>query len=296
MRMTKEEGLKLVQQLIEKFRVGKADYMSRSAKMETGVRRELLDPLFSALGWDVDNSQHLPHQLKEVTHEYSLLTDAETRLVKPDYGFALGGKTHFFVEAKDASIELSKNDKTAFQLQSYSWTAKLPLGILTDFEEFVVFDCRKEPELDKAATRGRYFYCTYEQYIEKWDEIYSLFSKEAVSGGSLDAFRTREMRGAQPVDVAFLNRMDTWRKSLATEIYQKNNTLKRREINEVVQLILDRIIFLRICEDREIEEYGLFVVSSGLMVFPVKAKLSSNQVCHCDHVLRVAVPPSPCLC
>jgi len=50
--------------------------------------------------------------------------------------------------------------------------------------------------------------------------------------------------------------MEEWRKSLAKNIALRNPQLSIRELNYAVQKTIDRIIFLRICEDRGIEEYG----------------------------------------
>ena len=43
---------------------------------------------------------------------------------------------------------------------------------------------------------------------------------------------------------------------LARNIALRNPTSTQRELNFAVQRTIDRIIFLRICEDRGIEDYG----------------------------------------
>jgi N-6 DNA Methylase./Eco57I restriction endonuclease. len=56
------------------------------------------------------------------------------------------------------------------------------------------------------------------------------------------------------VDEAFLEDIEKWRDLLARNIALRNN-ITLEELNTVVQRTIDRIIFLRICEDRGIERY-----------------------------------------
>lgn len=97
----------------------------------------------------------------------------------------------------------------------------------------------------------------YEEYPDRWQEIADLFSREAVLSGSLEAFeQEKSRRGTSPVDQAFLAEIDSWRELLAKEIYRKNQWISRRDLNYAVQMTIDRLVFLRICEDRGIEDYG----------------------------------------
>jgi hypothetical protein len=64
----------------------------------------------------------------------------------PDYCFTLAGRRMFFVEAKKPSVNLKENVKPVYQLRRYAWSAKLPLSILTDFEELVVYESRTLPK------------------------------------------------------------------------------------------------------------------------------------------------------
>jgi type I restriction-modification system DNA methylase subunit len=58
------------------------------------------------------------------------------------------------------------------------------------------------------------------------------------------------------VDAEFLKEIESWREALAKNIAPRNPKLSVRELNYAVQLTIDRIIFLRMCEDRGIEPYG----------------------------------------
>jgi hypothetical protein len=57
-----------VAELIERFEGNRQMYLA-SAYNEAQVRRDFIDPLFLALGWDVDNRQGLAGAYKGLIHE-----------------------------------------------------------------------------------------------------------------------------------------------------------------------------------------------------------------------------------
>lgn len=244
-----------VKNLVKRFDNNVEDYRKGQLK-EAEVRNEFIDPLFKALGWDVDNNKGLAGPYKEVSLEYSGKLGVEGT---PDYRFALGGTSRFFVEAKKPSVNLKDGREPALQVRRYAWSAQLPLSILTDFEEFVIYDCRIKPDQNDKPDTARDLYLTYDKYAEEkyWDKIYSLFSKEAVQEGSLEEYAKalKTKRGKEPFDKTFLSEIESWREMLARNLALCND-LSRRELNFAVQKTIDRILFLRICEDRGIEKYG----------------------------------------
>ena len=244
-----------IAQLVERFGENLADY-KYGAYNETQTRREFIDPFFHALGWDMDNSQGRPESQKEVIHEAKITI--EDAVKAPDYCFLIDKTPKFFVEAKKPSVCIKDSIHPAYQLRRYGWSAKLPVSILTDFEEFAVYDCRIMPEQQDHAARARLWYLTFDEYLAKWDDLAALFSRDAIANGSLDHYveTRKDKRGALPVDVAFLQDIERWREQLAQHLAARNPGLTRRELNYAVQLTIDRMIFLRICEDRGIEPYG----------------------------------------
>jgi predicted type IV restriction endonuclease len=240
--------------LVERFERNYATYKSGSYN-ETQVRREFIDPFFEALGWDVNNIQGYAEAYKDVIHEDAVKVGGITKA--PDYSFRIGGTRKFFVEAKKPSIQIKDDPAPAFQVRRYAWSAKLPLSIVTDFEELAVYDCRVKPDQKDKADKTRVAYYTFRQYVDKWDEIAAIFSRDAILKGSFDKYAEshKAKRGTSEVDSAFLEEIESWRDTLA-RIIALRNTLGVRELNEAVQRTIDRIIFLRIAEDRGIEEYG----------------------------------------
>lgn len=242
----------IIKQLVERFEEQKDTYLSKSYT-ETPVRRDFIDPFFKALGWDIDNNEGYAETYRDVIHEDKVNVEGKSK--SPDYSFRVGGVRKFFVEAKQPSVSIKNDSKPAFQLRRYGWSGKLPVSILTDFEELAVYDCTIKPSEKDPASKGRISFYTYRDYVEKWDEIAGLFSKQAILKGSFDRFADKKKRGTATVDNEFLADIEKWRQSLASNILH-NNEISPRALNYAVQITIDRIIFLRICEDRGIEPYG----------------------------------------
>ncbi len=257
----------LVLDLLERFERNLVDYRAVHYN-ETELRRDFLDPFFEALGWDVSNRRGYGESLREVIHEDSLRIEGAVRA--PDYCFRIGQSRKFFVEAKKPAANLRDDPTPAFQLRRYAWSANLPLSVLTDFQEFVVYDGRVRPNKDDKAPHARLLYISYTEYPRRWDEIAGIFSREAVLQGALDAYAeaSRTARGSIEVDDAFLKEIESWRERLALNLALRNPRLLPRELNFAVQMLIDRIVFLRICEDRGIERYGrLQEAASGDAVY-----------------------------
>lgn len=246
---------KQILDLVERFSLHRESYKLPSYN-ETQLRREFLDPFLKSLGWDVDNEQGYAEAYKDVVHEDALKIGGNTKA--PDYAIRIGGTRKFFVEAKKPFVNIKEDVSPAYQLRRYAWSAKLPLSILTDFEELAVYDCRVRPDRADKASVARIAYYTFLDYAEKWDEIHAIFSRDAILKGSFDKYAddNKRKRGTAQVDDAFLAEIEGWRAALAQNMVLRNPGLTVRELNNAVQHTIDRIIFLRISEDRGIERYG----------------------------------------
>ena len=246
--------------LVEEFERDQSFYKSAQFN-ETELRTRFINPLIAALGWDVYHDRPCRADQHEVKEEDSV--EVEGKIKNPDYSFrlfdsSLGSmKRKFFIEVKRPSINIEAGAYPAFQLRRYAWSADLPISILTDFEELSVYYCLSRPGREDKPAKSRIMYLRYDQYREKWEEIAALFSREAVLNGSLDKYaRTLpQKRGEKRVDAALLGDISKWREALAKNIAMRNPELDTASLNYSVQAIIDRIMFLRICEDRGIEQY-----------------------------------------
>lgn len=253
--------------LVERFERNREVYQSGKYN-ETQLRREFIDPFYKELGWDVENTAGHAEAYKDVIHEDAIKIGSATKA--PDYCFRIGGTRKFFVEAKKPSVNLAEDVGPAYQLRRYAWSAKLALSILTDFEEFAVYDCRIRPDKSDKASTARIMYLKYTEYPARWAEIAGVFSKDAILKGSFDRYSDVSglKKGTAGVDAAFLREIETWREKLARNIAMRNPRLTQRELNAAVTATINRIIFLRICEDRGIEMYGqLLALKNGANIY-----------------------------
>ncbi|MES0489888.1 MAG: N-6 DNA methylase [Leptospirales bacterium] len=246
-----------IQQLISKFSEH-ADAYKSGKYNETQLRREFLDPFFEALGWDVFNKSGKSETYKDVIHEDSIKVKNKSGVSTraPDYSFRIGGNRKFFVEAKKPSIVIKDNIDPAYQLRRYGWSANLPLSVLTDFEEFAIYDTTVKPKPTDAASVARVFYCTYTEYEKHWEWIQSIFSPDGIQKDYFEKFAggKKGKKGTTTVDREFLKEIENWRLDLAKNIALRNE-IDTRSLNYSVGVTIDRILFLRICEDRGIEPY-----------------------------------------
>lgn len=274
-----------VARLVKHFLTNKATYIAPAYK-EAHARQEFIDPLFMALNWDVPNRQRAAPDYREVIVEDSLAMEGYASRKAPDYAFRVGRERKFFVEAKKPGVDLKTAAAPAYQLRRYAWSAKLPLSILTDFEELAVYDCRLRPnEKDKPGV-ARVNYLTCEEYADRWQEVWDVFSREAVWGGSFDQFAQagKNKRGTSEVDAEFLKEIEGWREALAKNIALRNPRLTIDELNDAVQRLIDRLIFLRMAEDRGVEDYGQLQrlaegegIYAGLLALSRKADAKYNS-------------------
>lgn len=240
--------------LVERFNEHEAEY--RRSYGEAQVRQDFIDPLFEALGWDVKNTKSRAEAYREVVVEDALRIDGAVKA--PDYAFRIGGQTKFYVEAKKPQIDLGHDKQPAYQLRRYGWNAKLALSVLTNFETFAVYECITKPKLTDKPSASRVMYFPYTDLPGRWAELSMIFSPEGIQRGCFDKYAgsPSRKRGTAPVDTELLAAIREWRELLARNVALRNPELSIDDLNYVVQAILDRIVFLRICEDRRIEPEG----------------------------------------
>ena len=238
-------------ELVENFDYNHEEYTATSYN-EDSARNDFIDPFFECLGWDVNNKDGKNEAWRDVLREHSIKS-GPTREA-PDYLFKIGKTNVFIVEAKKPAVSIAKDMKSALQARTYGWNMKLGVAILTNFREFAAYDCRQRPKKTDKAGAARILYYTHHDYPQKWDEISRIFARQSVERGELDKFmESGKKRSTLEVDQAFLQEIEEFRKILASNIALRNPALSQRELNFAVQVTIDRMIFLRICEDRGIE-------------------------------------------
>lgn len=244
--------------LVERYAANRDEYI-KSSYGETSLRVEFLDPLFCILGWDVNNEAGLSIYSREVIHEASVTVDDEDAAhanKKPDYAFRIGGETKFFLEAKKPSVNILEKRGPAFQARRYGWNGNHAIVILSNFEDLSIFDCGYRPTDEQEASFARIASYHYDELVEHFDELDRLISRKAVAGGSLEDITANEQAVKVPFDDMFLSQISSWRADITLDIYNHYSVKDWGELEQFIQTLLNRIIFLRVCEDREFENEG----------------------------------------
>jgi len=234
--MLKDLAREKIQQLIESYnsvvRAGKkAEYS------EADVGSKFILPLLSALGWAVSKIEDVKEQRRTLTGvaDYSLLN--------------IGGTSKIFLELKKFEEDLDGTRRVGGKVKSfpqmaidYAWQSRADWAVLTNFEKIRLYYSRvKKPE------EGLIFELKYNEYLTNFDKLW-LLSKESVVSGLLDTYEKRRLR--RDVDEELLKDLVYCRKLLVSNVRRNNPQLSKDEINEATQKILDRLMFIRSCEDR----------------------------------------------
>ncbi|MCK9593290.1 MAG: Eco57I restriction-modification methylase domain-containing protein [Methanoregula sp.] len=219
---------------------------------ETQLRTDFVNPFFEALGWDVENRHSEDIRDRGVILEEPIrIKETKKRM---DYVFKMGSKVLFVVETKKPSISIKDNIEAAHQIRMYMYNANAALGVLTNFREFAVYE-RVRPSPDANASYGLKEYFTLDDYAQKWDWIEKVFGKQNAYT-EIEQY-LKSVRGKKKtisVDGDILAEIERWRDILARNIALRNpKELSVDALNSIVQTTIDRILFLRICEDRGIE-------------------------------------------
>ncbi len=228
---------------------------NKNSYNEHQCRIEYIDPFLKLLGWDVSNEKGEAPQYREIVGEnYSTQSD------RPDYTLTLRGVSKIFVEAKKPSVDIFNGSSPAFQCRKYGWNAKHSLSILTNFEYFIIYDTTFVPKDSDNSSTARYRTYYYTEFIDKFDEIASLVSRDTLYSGDFENMIKKhfvsEGSQRQQVDELFLKQINEWRVALSNELYNKNIKYQSLEVlNDIVQSFINKIIFLRICEDKNLPVY-----------------------------------------
>jgi len=242
--------------LVKKYHSNREAYLKADYN-ETQLRTDFLDPLFEMLEWDIKNVSGKPTNEREVLVEEGLKADASSNTKKPDYTFRLFSERKFFLEAKKPNVKIESDNEPAKQVRRYGFTGKLKISVLSNFEYLAIYDCSQKVAKDDSVTKSRINLYHYTEYEEAFEDIKKQLGKQAVYTGEFDETwkDIEEQLKLSSVDDLFLAQINEWRILLGKEIYSHKPTLSIEELNDIVQSYINSIIFLRVCEDRNLETY-----------------------------------------
>jgi len=232
----KASAIKRIQSLIEDYEAVIAKG-NKDSYNEERVKIAFVVPLLEALGWNPRTDSVLPEQA--------------TLTGRADFGLRINGRTKVFVEMKSFAKSLDGHDTVkgrprlySEQAIQYAWGMKADWAALTNFEEIRLYDSHVKKPAEGLVWKKP---LRFTEYVSRFDELW-LLSKRSVSSGMLDSFKVKARR--PPVDEAFLDDLADCRQLLARNIKERNRALSDEQLNESVQKILDRLIFIKNCEDR----------------------------------------------
>jgi hypothetical protein len=260
---SRQRFVELLKELCARFESSARD-MREQGYDEATLRLEYLDPLFAALGWNVWNRPPQPLHLRDVIVENR--TDVKGRTGRVDYLFRTSGLNRWLCEAKKPFDNINRH---AFQVQNYTYNMRLWVGVLADFEHFIVYVVGGRPNREHPFSPVPGWRLHYTDYETKAGKIWDLFSREAVEAGALEQFvqslskiRTRGRQGwlikpdrTKQVDEVFLSFLEQQRVVFAKDLVRRNPKVKwtAELLADCLQAIFDRLLFQRVSEDRGID-------------------------------------------
>jgi type I restriction-modification system DNA methylase subunit len=236
--MDREVAKRDIKILVEKY--NKVVQEGRDTKYtEQETKKDFIQPLFRALGWNVEDSS-------EVSAEESISKGYV------DYGFRINEIPKFFLEAKSLKKDLD-DPKFVGQAINYSWLKGCTWAVLTNFETVRIFNAEwKTPS--PFQSHFRTVHCA--DFLNRFDDLW-LLSKESFEQGIIDkeAERLAKRTERTSVDRQLLADFTRFRELLSKNATKANpdKKLTQEDLDESIQRILDRLIFIRNCEDRELE-------------------------------------------
>lgn len=265
---TKSQARKKITELVADFRAHEPNLLGVA---EAQIEQNYIRKLFHYLNWNVDNAGLQPSQWEFILQK----TDPWGK--RPDYDLQLDGQYLLIMDAKQIGQNLH-DPRWMHQVYTYGYSTqsqpaprKIDFAILTDFQEFILLDCTLYAATPQAVNNFRILDWTCDDYVSQFDTLWELFERENMRA----AAHTRNTDKPQglwalylspkkvkanriPPDEAFLYQMDNekdgWRVRLAKDMKKLNSDADGNLITAAVQLLIDRLIFVKALSDREIEQ------------------------------------------
>jgi len=234
----KEKAKEEIKLLVEKYNrlVEAGKVKSYNEEM---TKKDFILPLFRALGWSVEDGE-------EVTAEEKISKG------RVDYAFRIQSIPKLFLEAKSLKEDLDKIE-FAEQAINYAWHKGATWAILTDFEGIKVFNAEWK---STNPLQNMFFSLGCNQFLERFEQLW-LLSRESLESGVIDTEAEKWGKKAKKVtvDKQLLSDLTRFRELLTKNILKNNasKNLSAEELDEAIQRIIDRLIFIRTIEDKQLE-------------------------------------------
>ena len=230
-----EQAYARVKALVTRFK--SLSVAERRGMNEQATRLGYILPLFSELGWDTSNT-------------YEVSPEEKVSRGWVDFSFRIGGIPRFFLETKKASEDLN-DPRWVRQAIDYAWTKSVTWALLSDFEGLRVFNAEWKESNPFSA---QFIEFSLDTYLSEFERLWWLSRDETITG-RLD--REAEKGGKKgkrlPVSQALFADLKTWRADLFKDMRGFNKMWSPAQVDEAVLRLLNRLIFVRTAEDRQVE-------------------------------------------
>lgn len=257
--MTKPEAHQKLTELVEQF----SKETNLAVYQEEDVKTTYILPFLQLLGYSNEGKSHA---------EWEIHSESKTkRQKKVDYEISVNSEIQFLIEAKRLTVDITKQPESIYQIKNYCLHKRVPIGLLTNFQDLRIFFNITTPNIERPKD-GLLKSFHYTEYLENFDFIYDTLSKEAVQKDSLALLIAKNVaefskvqkgelqlalfktKGREELDKEFLQDLDGWRKAIAQSLALNNKKLTDKEITAYTQKLIDRILFIKITEDKDITD------------------------------------------
>jgi type I restriction-modification system DNA methylase subunit len=236
--MDKDNAKAKIAELVKKYK--SLDPHKIKAFNEASTKQGFIQPLFEALGWDFEDTDEVSPEEKASSG-------------RVDYAFKLHGVSQFYLEAKPLKSDLTKEDYIK-QAVTYAYNKGVTWAVLTSFDKLMIFN---------AQQKTPFIILAFSDYLTAIDKLL-LLSKESLTNGLLnkEAQQYGALPPSLPIEKRLYKQLSQWREELFNQIfrYNEDKSLKIEHVDEVIQKLFNRLIFIRTCEDRGIEEKKLLAI------------------------------------
>ncbi len=240
-----------LQSLVDRYNHAKAEGQLDDASEET--IRMWINELLGLFDWDVQNAHQVLQERKLDKDSKERLREIESTNNKPDYTLVNGGVRVAYLDAKSLGVSIETDAKVAFQIRSYGWSAGTLFSFVTNFEEFAIYDCSIKPSISDSASIARVRYFRIEDYVANITTLSTYLYRKSVQNYPL----IKSSTSGVALDNEFANFLRDFRIRLVNDIVSNDPDYELESLSVWSQIIIDRIIFIRVCEARGLEKDGL---------------------------------------
>ena len=167
-----------------------------------------------------------------------------------DFSFRIGGVPRFYLETKRISEDLTKLQWVR-QAMDYAWTKGVTWALLSDFEGLRVFNAEWKED---NPLRAQFIDFGVDTYLADFERLWWLSRPETVAGTlNREAEKVGKKAHRQPVSQHLFDDLKEWRHGLFKNVRAANPLWSPAQLDAAVLRMLNRLIFIRAAEDRQVE-------------------------------------------